>query len=43
MPAEFERVVLKLLAKRPEDRHATAAELLVDLEKIAREYSLNVG
>ncbi len=32
----FEGLTLKLLAKRPEDRHATAAALLKDMERLAK-------
>jgi eukaryotic-like serine/threonine-protein kinase len=36
IPDQFEGVVLKMLAKRPEDRFQTAAELLKDLERVAK-------
>jgi pSer/pThr/pTyr-binding forkhead associated (FHA) protein len=36
LPAPFEGMVLKTLAKRPEDRYPTAAALLADLEALAR-------
>lgn len=36
IPSAFEGVVLKLLAKRPEERCQTAAELLKDLERIGK-------
>ena len=35
VPAKLEAAVMKLLAKHPEDRYATPAELLSDLEPIA--------
>ena len=35
IPAPLEQVVLKLLAKRQEDRYQTPAELQADLEPIA--------
>lgn len=37
IPAALEKVVLKMLAKRQEDRYQTPAELLADLEPIAAE------
>jgi hypothetical protein len=37
IPPRLEQVVVKLLAKLPEDRYATPAELLADLEPIAAE------
>jgi len=36
IPDSLEDAVLKMLAKRPEDRYQTAAELLSDLEQIAK-------
>ena len=36
IPSSFEGAVLKLLAKRPDDRYATAGELIEDLERIGR-------
>jgi hypothetical protein len=35
IPALLEKVVLKMLAKRPDDRYQTPAELLADLEQVA--------
>jgi len=37
VPAELERIVFKMLAKSPEQRYATAADLLVDLHAVPRE------
>src|SRR5262249_37360061 len=36
IPELFEGVVLKMLAKRPEDRFQTATDLLKDLKRIAK-------
>jgi serine/threonine protein kinase len=36
IPAHFEGAVLRMLAKRPEDRYQKATELLVDLERVAK-------
>jgi hypothetical protein len=36
IPTQFQEVVLKMLAKRQEDRYATPTELLADLDEIAR-------
>ncbi|MFQ5778762.1 MAG: tetratricopeptide repeat protein, partial [Terriglobia bacterium] len=36
VPAELERIVTKMLAKPPEERYATAADLLVDLRALQR-------
>jgi len=37
VPAELERIVFKMLAKSPEERYATAADLLVDLRALQHE------
>ena len=39
-PPELERLLLRVLSKRPEDRHATAGELGRDLEDVARRLGL---
>jgi serine/threonine protein kinase len=36
IPDLFQGVVLKMLAKRPEDRHQTAAELVTDLKRVGK-------
>jgi serine/threonine protein kinase len=36
IPARFEGVVLRLLAKDPDDRYQTAADLVADLERIGK-------
>jgi serine/threonine protein kinase len=36
IPGQCEGIVLKLLAKRPEERYQTAAELLQELERVAK-------
>jgi serine/threonine protein kinase len=36
IPALFEGAVLRMIAKRPEDRYQTAGELLKDLERVAK-------
>jgi hypothetical protein len=42
LPFAYEGVVLKLLAKRQEDRYQTASELLADLEVLAQEHQISV-
>jgi eukaryotic-like serine/threonine-protein kinase len=37
VPADLERIILKMLAKNPEERYATAADLHVDLEAVRRD------
>lgn len=37
IPAEMERIVMKMLAKRQEERYATPAELLADLQPLVPE------
>ncbi len=37
VPGEFEKVVMKMIARRQEDRYATPAELLADLKPIEAE------
>jgi hypothetical protein len=42
IPDLFEGVVLKMLAKRPEDRFQSAADLLKDLERVAKYQGVKV-
>jgi serine/threonine protein kinase len=42
IPDLFEGTVLKMLAKRPEERHQTPAELLADLERVAKYQGVTV-
>jgi serine/threonine protein kinase len=42
IPVPFERAVLKLLHKRPEDRYQTAAEVLQELEGLASAHGVAV-
>jgi serine/threonine-protein kinase len=42
IPESFEQVVMKMLAKKPEERFQSPMELLQALEQVAREHKLNV-
>lgn len=42
VPAEFDRVVMKLLARHQEDRYPTAGALLADLEPIAAAHDIKL-
>src|SRR5262249_11299365 len=42
IPRHFEGAVLKMLAKRPDERYQTANELLKDLERIGKMQGLSV-
>jgi pSer/pThr/pTyr-binding forkhead associated (FHA) protein len=42
IPAGFEAVVLRLLARRPEERYPSAGELLAEVEAIAGEHGVEV-
>ncbi len=43
VPAAFDAVVMKLLARHQEDRYATAAALLADLAPIAEAHDIKLG
>jgi len=43
IPLELERLVLKLMAKRPADRYQSAAEMLADLAKIRASLQATLG
>ena len=40
IPAELERIVLRALAQDPDQRYATAEQLVTDLDELAREHKL---
>jgi serine/threonine protein kinase len=40
VPPELERIVLRALAQNPDDRYATAEQLVTDLDELAREHRL---
>ena len=42
IPDLFEGIVLRMLAKRPSDRHQSPAELLKDLERVAKYQGIEV-
>jgi pSer/pThr/pTyr-binding forkhead associated (FHA) protein len=42
IPEAFERVILRMLAKMPEDRHESAAEMVAEVEKIAKKEGVDV-
>lgn len=42
IPHPFEQIIMKMLEKRPEDRYDTAADLLRDLERVARLQSVSL-
>ena len=42
IPAQFEGAVLKMLAKRPEDRYETADELIAELQRIGKFHGVKV-
>jgi len=42
IPGPLESLIMRMLAKRPEDRFQTPADLLEELERIGRDHGLNV-
>jgi serine/threonine protein kinase len=42
IPSAFEGIVLKMLAKRPEDRYATADRLVAELERVGKSQGMAV-
>jgi serine/threonine protein kinase len=42
LPDALEHALLKLLAKRPEDRFQTPAEMLIELERVAQDQGVPV-
>ncbi|MBC7978401.1 MAG: serine/threonine protein kinase, partial [Myxococcales bacterium] len=40
VPPELERIVLRALAQNPDDRYATAEQLVLELDELAREHKL---
>jgi serine/threonine protein kinase len=42
-PPELEQIVLRALARRPDDRYATAQDLQLDLEAFARDHKLAIS
>jgi hypothetical protein len=42
IPDLFQGTVLKMLAKRPEERYQSAADLLADLDRVAKFQGLTV-
>jgi serine/threonine protein kinase len=43
LPPELESIILRALATDPDDRHATAQELLADLESFAHEHRIRLS
>jgi hypothetical protein len=42
IPSQFQEVILKMLAKRQEDRYPTATDLLADLDRVAKQRDVAV-